>query len=326
MNVLVSSAGRRTSLVNLFRTAVQPLGGRVIAADMDPLAPALYLADQAVRVPRVTAPEYIPELLKLVERHAVNLLVPTIDTELPVLAEAQEQFRALGCRVHISSAQFVQITGDKWLTAQEFAEQGIRVPRSWLPEQVSGPLSTAQDLPDKLFLKPRDGSASMHTYSVQRSNLLDMLQQVPNAIVQEEIVGKEITIDAFIGQDGTPVHFVPRARIRTLGGESIQGVTLPGEERLTAFLNTVLVAAAKLGGRGAITLQAFDTGSEYILLEINPRFGGGYPLGHAAGGAYPEWLLQELAGERILPRLGQYEVGLYMTRANTEIFTREPKW
>jgi len=84
--------------------------------------------------------------------------------------------------------------------------------------------------------------------------------------------------------------------------------------------------AARLGARGPITLQAFLTARGPVLIEDNPRFGGGFPLAYAAGGHYPEWLLALLAGERIEPRLGAYQKGLYMTRYNVEYFTTEPLW
>lgn len=266
--------------------------------------------------------QYISRLLELVQKHEVRLLVPTIDTELQILADHKAQFESLGCRVHISSSDFIRITGDKWLTMQAFVEERITVPASWLPEN----LPAEQELPERLFLKPRDGSASQHTYGIHKSELQVTLPRVPNVIIQEEVAGQEIIIDAFIAQDGRAIHFVPRWRIRTLGGESIQGVTISSEGMLGEWLNDVLSAAGHLGARGAITLQAFQTSQGFKLSEINPRFGGGFPLGYAAGGHYPQWLLQELNGEIVSSRLGAYQVGLYMTRANTEYFTTQPQW
>lgn len=255
------------------------------------------------------------------QRHQVRLLVPTIDTELQLLADHAVSFSECGRHVLISQPEFVRITADKWLTVNAFQQEGIAVPESWLPDTAS-----PEQLPDRLFLKPRDGSASMHTYGIARTELESTLPRVPNAIIQREIKGPELTIDAYISLDGRPVHYVPRTRLRTLGGESIQGVTLDGQGELGRWLEAVLAAAARLGARGAITLQAFDSPEGYLLSEINPRFGGGYPLGHQAGGHYPQWLVSELQGEQLDPRVGQYQVGLYMTRSNFELFTDTPKW
>ena len=320
MNVLVTSAGRRVSLVQAFAEAVKVRGGRVFAGDASGLAPALYKADGAFRLPPVKSEAYIPELLSLVQAHDLGLIVPTIDTELAVLAENASAFADAGCKVLVSSPAFVALSGDKWLTQRAFVEHDVDVPQGWTVAELTG-----AELPDQLFVKPRDGSSSRDTYRATPETLTSILARVPNAIVQEGLTGPEITIDALIDFDGRPLHYVPRIRIRTLAGESIQGVTIADDD-LRDWLTRLLGVAADLGARGPITLQAFLTERGPVLIEVNPRFGGGFPLAYAAGGHYPEWLLALLHGEAVEPRLGSYTVGLYMTRYNVEHFTTEPLW
>jgi carbamoyl-phosphate synthase large subunit len=317
---LVSSAGRRVSLLRLFQEAAHSKGWSVIAGDCDSLAPSLYLADQAVALPRITSGDYIPELLRLVEERAVGLIVPTIDTELPVLAANADRFLDAGCRVLISSLDFVAICGDKWELSARFSQQGIATAASWLP-----PVSEPQALPKKLFVKPRDGSASANTYSTDREGLDEILHMVPNAIIQEELQGDEITIDALIDFEGEPVHYVPRVRIRTLAGESIQGRTI-SDSGIRDWIVNCLAVSARMGARGAITLQAFLTADGPVLTEINPRFGGGFPLGYAAGAHYPEWILQMIDKRKLQPRLGDYSSGVFMTRYHREHFFSAPLW
>lgn len=319
LNILVTSAGRRTTLVLAFQKAARAFGYKTLVADLDPLAPACALADGAFRVPRVTAPDYIPALLRLCREQEVGVIIPTIDTELPVLARELETFRAAGVLVALSTPGFVAICGDKWKTATAFQAEQIDVPASWLPDALPA------DLPELVFVKPRDGSASQHAYPCDREQLGRMLPLVPNAIVQERLEGPEVTIDAFLAFDGRPLHFVPRERIRTLGGESIQGITLDRPE-LDGWLEQVLQACSRLGARGPVTLQAFLTRRGPVLSEINPRFGGGFPLALAAGGDYPAWILAHLRGEPLEPKLGQYRRGLYMTRYYSEIFLETLPW
>ena len=320
MNVLVTSAGRRVSLVQAFAEAVKVRGGQVFAGDVSGLAPALYKADGAFRLPPVKSEAYVPELLALVQAHDIGLIVPTIDTELAVLAENARAFADAGCKVLVSSPAFVALSGDKWLTQRAFAAHSVDVPQGWTVAELTG-----AELPDQLFVKPRDGSSSRDTYRATPETLTSILARVPNAIVQEALTGPEITIDALINFDGRPLHYVPRIRIRTLAGESIQGVTIADDD-LRGWLERLLGVAADLGARGPITLQAFLTARGPVLIEVNPRFGGGFPLAYAAGGHYPEWLLALLHGEAVEPRLGSYTVGLYMTRYNVEHFTTEPLW
>ena len=82
---------------------------------------------------------------------------------------------------------------------------------------------------------------------------------VPDPIVQEVLTGPEITIDALLDLEGRPLHYVPRRRIRTLGGESIQGVTLDHDPALEPWIVRVLERSAEMGAAGPLTLQAFLT-------------------------------------------------------------------
>lgn len=69
-----------------FSEAVQPSGGQVVAADVDGLAPSLQFADRHLRLPPVTSSDYADALLAGVERYRIDVLAPTIDTELFILA------------------------------------------------------------------------------------------------------------------------------------------------------------------------------------------------------------------------------------------------
>ena len=215
------------------------------------------------------------------------------------------------------SKEFVEICCDKWLTIKEFGEKGFAVPRSWLPDNLA-----LESLPDALFIKPRRGSASQHTFSVSKLELKNILPFVPDPIIQEYIMAREITVDALLDFNGRLIHYVPRLRIRALGGESIQGVTISDQE-IRSWLIDIFMEMSKLGACGPITLQAFLTEDGPVLSEINPRFGGGVPLTFAAGGDYPAWILEMLAGHEISPKLGNYKVGLYMTRHYVELFSEE---
>lgn len=319
-SILVSSAGRRVSLLGLFQEAAHGRGWSVIAGDCDSLAPSLYLADQAVRLPRISSQDYIPKLLSLAEQRAIRLIVPTIDTELQVLAANADRFLDVDCRVLISSLDFIGICRDKWELTARFSQCGIKTAASWLP-----PVHERNSLPERLFVKPRDGSASLNIYNTGRESLDEILHLVPNAIIQEELQGDEITIDALIDFDGEPIHYVPRVRIRTLAGESIQGRTI-SDSGIGSWIVNCMAVSARMGARGAITLQAFLTADGPVLTEINPRFGGGFPLGYAAGAHYPEWILQMLEKQKLKPRLGDYSSGVFMTRYHREHFFTAPLW
>lgn len=319
-SILVTSSGRRASLLKAFIEAAAPRNWQVLAGDHDALAPTLYLAHRGIRLPAISSSGYIDSLLRTVENESVRLIVPTIDTELLPLARNAERFKEFGCTALVSSPEFVEMTADKWHTTRFFAANGIAVPASWLPDDCE-----ESKLPDELFLKPRDGSASKNAFAVGRDSLSRMLPGVPNPIIQERIVGSEITVDALLDLDGTPIHFVPRRRLRTLGGESIQGVTID-DSALRDWILRILELASQQGALGPLTIQAFLTSSGPVLTEINARFGGGFPLTCAAGGEYPRWILDAIHGERLSPCFGRFTRNLYMTRYYAEYFTGSLLW
>ncbi len=90
MNLLFSSAGRRVGLIGCFRQALEELRlpGRLVAVDAAPHAPALLAADAAYLVPRCDEPDFVDRLHEICEAESVDAVIPTIDTELPVLAAA----------------------------------------------------------------------------------------------------------------------------------------------------------------------------------------------------------------------------------------------
>ena len=321
MNVLIIAAGRRTSLVRAFAEEVHARGGRVYAGDVDGLAPALEFADEAIRTVPSHDPGFLQDILEVVRRHDIACIVPTIDADLPILAEARDDLLAAGCRAAVSATSFVNTTLDKYSTGVAFGAAGIHVPWTWIP-----PLEDSELLPDDLFVKPRSGSASQDAFRVSKEHLQHALEQQSAPVVQEFLTGREITIDALLDLAGVPIHYVPRVRIRTLAGESVQGVTLDHDPSVELWIQRVLRVCSRMGAAGPVTIQAFLTHEGPVLSEINPRFGGGFPLALEAGGRYPAWLLDMVAGIPVAPRFGDYEPGLYMTRFHMEKFTRRPRW
>ena len=321
MNVFIIAAGRRTSLVRAFADEVHRRDGQLFAGDVDGLAPALEFADVVIRTLRSDEPGFLDDLLRTIRMHDIRTIVPTIDADLPILAGARDRLLEAGCRAAVSSLDFVTTTQDKHRTGVVFGGAGIHVPWTWLP-----PLDDMDILPTDVFVKPRSGSASQDAFRTSTEHLATVLRLQPDPVVQELLTGPEITIDALLDFDGVPIHYVPRMRIRTLAGESVQGVTLDHDPAIEAWIERVLRICARLGAVGPLTIQAFLTSEGPVLSEINARFGGGFPLALEAGGAYPAWLLDMVAGITVAPRLGAYEPGLYMTRFHVEHFTRQPRW
>jgi carbamoyl-phosphate synthase large subunit len=298
--VLFTCAGQRVDIVGAFRQA----GSTTIAADVNPLAPALYHADHYALVPRVGDHGYLPALRRIVDEHDVRLIVPLTDLDQATLARRRDQ---LGTLVLLPDAETVERLGDKYLAHILFEERGVPSPRTWLPDDVPA------DVRFPLLVKARAGFGSRHIYRAANGDELGFfLRYTPvESIVQECLAGEEFSIDVFCDLDGRCLNAIPRTMIESKGGESIKGMTIR-DERLIELACDV---AEKLRIVGPANIQCFrEADGRHYLTDINPRFGGGFPLPLAAGGRYPELALALARGERPEPRLGDFREGIVMTR------------
>jgi carbamoyl-phosphate synthase large subunit len=316
MNILLTSVGRRVELLKAFRRSMSRfnINGKIIAADSKQNAPACFIADTAELVPKINDPTYIDSLLDICTRHSIDLLIPLIDPELHLLSLHQQQFRERGVTPFISSVETNEICYSKKKTSIFFKNIGVKTPKIYKLNEV-----TELDLP--LILKPETGSSSVGVYKVRSQLELEFFSNyVEDAIVQELIAGEEYTIDVLVDFHGNVISIVPRLRIETRAGEISKGITVK---------NPALIAAAKQvveslpGAIGCITVQCFlQTDGEIIFIEINPRFGGGYPLSYRAGADFPGWLMQLYLGEYPKVAIDEWEDGLAMLRYDDAIFVK----
>lgn len=317
LTILFACAGRRIELIQAFRAASKRLeiDLKVIALDGSPQAPALYVADEAHLAPPIRSDEYIPYLVDLARKTDASALLPTIDTDLRKLAEARDQFDAVNCAALIGAPDIIDICSDKSLTFRFLRDSGIETPRTWTPEELD--LNALPAMP--LFLKPRAGSASKAVQKITTAEeLAFFLPRTEAPIVQEFIAGTEYTLDVYVGLTGKARCVVPRRRLQVRGGEVHKGVTVKD----AAIMQAGRKLADALGDspRGLITLQCIVDEQQHIrFIEINPRFGGGAPLGIAAGADYPRWLMQELLGQT--PDVSDdWQDGLAMYRYDWSVF------
>jgi carbamoyl-phosphate synthase large subunit len=319
MNVLISSAGRRGKLVQLVREdlieSVQD--GHVIAVDVSPLSAAAHLADSYELVPLCTAPEFVDAIVDVCVRNDVGLVIPTIDTELPVYALARDYMRSQGITVSVSSPEVIEICANKMSTFHWLVSRGFPTVKS---ESIEDALSSRNSLIFPLVVKPFAGSSSEGVSVVNSIRELENQNPALPLLVQERANGVEYSADAWVNSVGKCACVVLRRRIEIRAGEISKGVTVKWPEMQELVTNLV---DALPGACGALTVQFFATGDDLDsvrFIEINPRYGGGYPLSWQAGARFPLWTIQELLGVDSSVSSNGWRENIVMLRFDEAVF------
>ena len=314
MNILITAASRRVFLTRLFREALRPVGGKVIAVDYESHSPALFFADKRYKVPLVSDPNYISLVREICVKENVKLVIPTIDPELILWAKAKEEMKKSGIQVSISNEETIGTFTDKLNTYRAFKKENIPFPHTFIPNAGRKP----ETYP--LFVKPRKGRGSVGAFAVRNEKeFLFFSEYVKDPVMQTYLDGKEFTVDAFFDRDGQLIRCVPRWRLVIRSGVSDRGIT---------FSNPALTELIQKIGRafrfeGAINVQGKIFGEQISFFEINPRFSGGIQLSAVSGISFSQLLVQEMQGEKLFPSLSDYRVGMLMSSYEDSLFINE---
>jgi carbamoyl-phosphate synthase large subunit len=310
--VLITAASRRVALVQAFQRALRARhGGQVIVTDINPLSPAVHVADRAYLVPMSDAPDYLDEIATICDAEGVGLVVPTIDDELERFAGARDWFARRGVRVAVSPEQTAAICNDKYRTCAHLRSAGVAAAATYRPVEVPAGVRYP------LFVKPRIGRGGIGAYRVRNPRELQFfVDYVPDAIVQEYLDGPEFTIDVLCDFDGRVLSIVPRQRVVIRAGVIDRGRT----SNDPALLRLAEGCAAALPFAGPINIQCRVVGGTPVVFEINPRFSGGIPLTIAAGADFPARLLDLVEGRAVEPAIGQFQPDFWMTSYEASFF------
>lgn len=311
LNVLITAGSRRVPLVQAFQRAVRATGGgNVIVTDVNPLSPAVYVADRSYHVPLSTDPGYLEAIDRICRIERIGLLVPTIDDELTFFAERTAAFAAAGVRVAVSPPDTTAACNDKYETSRLLAAHGLPGVPTYLPDAAP-----TDRFP--LFIKPRRGRGGVGAFAVANERQLRFfLDYVPDPVLQPYLDGPEFTIDLLCDFSGEPLSVVPRERVVIRAGVVDRGRTV----RDARMIELGVAFARATRAVGALNLQCRVVDGQPIVFEINPRFSGGIPLTIAAGADFPLMLVQLARGRRVDPAIGRFRHNLWMTSYETSVF------
>jgi carbamoyl-phosphate synthase large subunit len=309
LNVLVTSAGRRVELVRLLRG----LGvGMVFAGDMSASAPALYCADRGILLPSLEDDGYVACLEATCREAEISVVIPTIDSELTLLADVRARLLDGGIRAVVSSPVAVRRCLDKLESSHILAAAGLPVVHTSMWEPVA-----AREARYPIVVKPRRGSSSRGVRVVRSADELGQPPAEEPYVIQPFVEGYEVTIDVVAYDCSEVLAIGARRRLKVRGGEVERAVTVD----VAPYLPMAQTVAHAIGLSGPFNFQAFRTShGQCLVSEVNARLGGGAPLSQATGGE----ILEAVLG---LPRahrdLSMARPGVVMMRYDSSLYFDE---
>ena len=302
VRVLVTGAGGPAAVSVMKSLRADPTV-ELLAADIDPWAAGLYLLppDARTLIPRGDDPAFARVVFGRCRQLGVDVLVPTVDSELRPLGRARGQFAGAGIQLLLAPDSALAVTLDK-LALARCCTGRVRVPRT---ELLTGTDPRTWDYP--VVVKPREGSGSRDISVAENSRALAAMGAREGFLVQEFLPGEEYSIDVLADVSGHVVAAVPRVRERVDSGVSVAGRTVHDRE-LECFGTEV---AAATGLTYIANVQARrDVSGQQALLEVNPRVPGALPLTAASGIDMPRMALDSLRGRPLPDHADFREVGM----------------
>lgn len=322
MNILFTCAGRRTYLLKYFKENLSE-GDKVVATDMQLSAPALQVADVKIQVPAVYDPKYIDITLDICREQKIDALLCLNDLELPILAENKARFDALGVKVIVSDPAVIDIAFDKYKTAQWVESLGLNAPKTYVTLASAKEALAKGEIAFPLFMKPRWGSGSIGLETIEdMEELEEIYQQLFKKIkktilatasvgdeyimIQEKLTGKEFGLDVMNDLEGNNVGVSVKQKLAMRAGETDKAITVDIPE--------VYEMGRKIGENlkhiGNLDVDIMQRANgDYCVLELNPRFGGGYPFSYEAGVNMPKAIIQWVKGEKVDTAILKPEIG-----------------
>jgi len=317
-NILLTSVGRRSYLVKYFKEAIGT-NGKVFVANSSEISPAFTVADGTVVTPLIYDNNYIPFLLDFCINHKINAIISLFDIDLPILSKHKSDFEKHGITVIVSDYDIVSVCNDKWETYLFLCKNGFKTPNTYINiDELKNDLTMGK-IQFPIIIKPRWGMGSIGISEVDNLEELEVLYKKTLNIIkktylkfessadynkcvifQEKISGTEYGMDIINDLKSNYVNTIVKRKIAMRSGETDCAITVNHGE-----LKSIGKRISELTKHIAnMDVDVFVANDKVYILEMNARFGGGYPFSHMAGVNLPKaivkWINNQSVDEKTL--------------------------
>ena len=293
LNILINSAGRRNNLITYFKNALDGRG-KVYAGDVSAKTAGIYFSDGYIPMLPCTDPAYMDTLEAACKEYNIQAVISLTDNEMNILAENEERLAQIGVTIISSPYKTVECCFDKLFLYRFCETNGFYAPKTYLGYDSFKVAYDKGDIGFPVYIKPRTGSASIDNVVAHSMEEVILYCSVrPDLLIQEYMDELELGIDIYrdIKSDEVISIFI-KDKIAMRSGETEKAVSSKHDglfEILEDFMR-------KMGLRGVVDIDLFKIDGRYYFIDVNPRFGGGYPLAYQCGCDFPAYIINNLLG------------------------------
>lgn len=297
MNILLTGVGRRNYLVKYFKDALREINGRVHAMNSTMDTPGMREADVAVQAPLASDQSYEVFLLDYCVQYNIQLIISLFDIEVLKLARLKNRFKDKNIEIVVADETVMEYANDKWRLQDFLRERNFLTQPAFIEWDEWEQAVALNKIKFPVFVKPRCGMGSIGVYraddpnetlfywniakkEIANSYVKDSTQDQQNAVmIQCALPGHEYGLDVINDLDGNYVTTIVKKKMAMRSGETdvAEVVHEPILEQLGEKLARITKHPANMD------VDVFFDGVKAYVLELNPRFGGGYPFSHQAG-------------------------------------------
>ena len=312
MNVLLTSVGRRAYMIKYFKD-VLGTEGQVHVCNSDDKTVAFHYADKSVISPLIYDDSYIPFLLNYCQENKIDILISLFDIDLLVLAKNKDKFAQIGTKVIVSDPEIVEICNDKWKTYKFLKENGFNVPKTYLTLEETILALDRGEIKYPVIVKPRFGCGSIamsiaedemallyyfrrNTRTINKSYLKYESAAVDEKLIYQEFLdGQEYGVDIINDLNGKFQNAIVKKKIAMRAGET-DIAELVDDDTIRKECERIAMLTGHIAN---MDCDIFMVNGVPYILEMNARFGGGYPFSHMGGCNLPLAIIKWTNGKGI---------------------------
>ncbi len=282
MKILLTNIGRRTYLIDYLIELKKKYNKiKIFVSDSNVNAAGMNWGKNimAIKTPQTKdTKKYLMKIKKVCNQYKINLIIPVSDRDLSLLSLHAKYFKKIKTKLIISSYKVIKICNNKLLTHEFCKKININTPGIRKHNSDSGYL-----------LKPIYGSGSkniIHKIGILKKTKINYKK----FFYQKKISGQEYGLDILNDFGGKYISCCIKKKLLMRSGETDQAEIVFNNE----LVNLAKKISKHLNHIGNLDCDVIRSKNKKIfVIDLNPRFGGGYPFTHKYGYNYLKYMIED---------------------------------